>query len=169
MPDKRALDETLRQAITAKQDARVNIDLGNHRLHRFEGALHLVPKQGVLNSGFSVTWQGERSLRVAALGATLKMKRSRGDGIDLERLRETPVTLRLRQGGERLRPDTNRPRRRVKDLFQELGVPPWVRDRLPFLWSGQHLVWVPGLGVDERFHPTADALSVVPHWQYDNL
>ncbi|MEQ1772729.1 MAG: tRNA lysidine(34) synthetase TilS [Burkholderiales bacterium] len=168
MPDRRTLDEALRQAINAKQDARVNIDLGSHGLHRFEGALHLVRKQGTPDSGFATPWQGERSLRVAALGATLTMKPGRGGGIDLERLRAAPVTLRLRQGGERLRPDANRPRRSVKDLFQEHGVPPWMRDRLPFLWSGQHLVWVPGLGVDQRFHAATGASSITPHWQRDS-
>jgi tRNA(Ile)-lysidine synthase len=167
MPDRRALDEALRQALNAKQDARVNIDLGSHRLHRFEGALHLVRKQGTPDSGFSAAWQGERSLRVAVLGATLTMKPGRGNGIDLERLSEAPVTLRLRQGGERLRPDANRPRRSIKDLFREHGVPPWVRDRVPFLWSGRHLVWVPGLGVDQRFHPAKGAPSIMPNWQHD--
>ncbi len=169
MPDKRTLDEALRQAISAKQDARVRINLGSHTLHRFDGALHLVPALDAPDPGFSATWEGERSLRIVALGATLKMVLSRGTGIDLERLRELPVTLRLRRGGERLRPDAARPRRQVKDLFQEQGVPPWLRERIPFLWSGRHLVWVPGLGVDQRYHPLEGARSVVPRWQWDSV
>lgn len=95
------------------------------------------------------------------------MKRGRGNGIDLERLCVAPVMLRLREGGERLRPDGRRPRRRVKDLFQEQGVPPWLRDRVPFLWSGRNLVWVPGLGVDHRFQAAAGMPSVEPDWQCD--
>jgi tRNA(Ile)-lysidine synthase len=167
MPDKRNLDEALRQVIHANQDARVNIDLGTHTLHRFDGVLHVVAKRNMPDADLRVIWQGERTLRVAPMAGTLTMKRGRGAGIDLERLRAAPVTLRLRQGGERLRPDAERPRRRIKDLFQENGVPPWIRDGLPFLWSGRHLVWVPGLGVDQRFHPAAGAPSMVPHWQPD--
>jgi len=168
MPDQRTLDEALRQALRAKQDARVKVDVGGYLLHRFDGALHLIPKWRGPDADFSLSWQGERSLRIPALAATLKMVRGRGVGIDLERLSAAPVTLRLRQGGERLRPDAARPRRHVKDLFQEQRVPPWARDRVPFLWSGPHLVWVPGLGIDQRFHPATGARSIVPHWQWDS-
>jgi tRNA(Ile)-lysidine synthase len=75
------------------------------------------------------------------------------------------VTLRVRGGGERLRPDAARPRRRVKDLFQEQGVAPWLRERAPFLWSGGNLVWAPGLGIDVRFQARAGAPSVMPAWR----
>ncbi len=167
MPDKRLLDEALRQALQAKGDARVRLDLGGHTLYRYDDALHLVRKLENPGKRFQVSWQGERSLHVAALAATLTMVRGRGYGIDAKRMRAAPVTLRLRQGGERLRPDAARPRREVKDLFQERNVPPWMRDRLPFLWSGRHLVWVPGLGVDEHYHALAGALSLMPDWRYD--
>lgn len=168
MPDKRTLDEALRQALRAKQDARVHLDLGGHALRRFDGALHLTEQWDAPDDALSVRWRGERTLRIAALRASLKMLRGRGCGIDLAGLHQAPVVLRLRQGGERLRPDAGRPRRRVKDLFQESNVPPWVRDRLPFLWSGPHLVWVPGLGIDQRFQARAGAPSVMPHWLCDS-
>ena len=167
MPDKRLLDETLRQALHAKGDARVRLDLGSHTLYRYNDALHLVRKIVHPGKHFQLSWQGERSLHVTALAATFNMARGRGDGIDANRLRAAPVTLRLRQGGERLRPDAARPRRQVKDLFQEQNVPPWMRDRLPFLWSGRHLVWVPGLGVDQQYHALAGAPSLAPDWRFD--
>jgi len=75
------------------------------------------------------------------------------------------VTVRLRSGRERLQPDPRRPRRTLKNLFQEAGVPPWERERLPLLFCGDDLVWAPGLGVDARFHARRGARSVVPSWQ----
>ncbi len=167
LPDKRLLDEALRQALHARLDARVKLALDGHALYRYNGALHLVRAQSDPGENFRLSWQGERTLRVPALAATLTMARGSGTGIDAERLRAAPVTLRLRQGGERLRPDAARPRRRVKDLFQEQDVPPWMRDRVPFLWSGRHLVWVPGLGVDQRFHARPGAPSLLPIWRRD--
>ena len=68
--------------------------------------------------------------------------------------------MRLRSGGERLQPDPKRPRRTLKNLFQEAGVPPWERERLPLLFCGDELVWVPGLGVDARY-PGARGRSVL--------
>ena len=168
MPDKRTLDEALRQALRAKRDARVNIDLGSHALHRFDGALHLTPRWDAPPSGLKVRWQGERTLRIAPLEGALIMPRGKGKGIDQACLLAAPVYVRLRQGGERLRPEAGRPRRRVKDLLQEHKVPPWVRDRLPFLWSGRHLVWVPGIGVDLRFQARTGAPSIMPQWLCDS-
>ena len=73
--------------------------------------------------------------------------------------------MRLRSGGERLQPDARRPRRTLKNLFQEAGVPPWQRERLPLLFSGETLVWAPGLGVDAAYQAPAKALGVLPEWR----
>jgi tRNA(Ile)-lysidine synthase len=45
-----------------------------------------------------------------------------------------------------LRLDGRRPTRSLKNLLQEAGIPPWQRQRLPLLFSGNTLVFVPGIG-----------------------
>ncbi len=86
-------------------------------------------------------------------------------GINLSKLMEKPATIRLRQGGERLRPDCKRPRRSLKNLLQEAALPPWEREALPLLFSGEHLVWVPGIGIDCEFQATAGEPGLVVKWQ----
>lgn len=167
MPDARRLDEALRQVLTAKEDARVGIalgTLGTQALRRHAGVLHVVTAAPPVPEGFSRPWREERRLNVPELHAALEMRRRRGAGIALELLLAKPVTLRLRRGGEKLQPDAARPRRAVKDLLQEQGVPPWQRERLPFLWSGNRLVWVAGLGVDCAFQARPGAAGVAPAW-----
>ena len=39
----------------------------------------------------------------------------------------------------------------MKRLLQTAGVPHWQRDALPFVWCGDVLAAVPGLGVDIAF------------------
>jgi tRNA(Ile)-lysidine synthase len=75
------------------------------------------------------------------------------------------VTIRTRGGGERLRPNAARPRRTLKNLFQEAGIPPWERERLPLLFCGENLVWVPGLGVDAAYRAPAGRRGIVPTWR----
>ncbi len=167
MPDARRLDEALRQALAAKVDARVCIALGAHELRRHRGLLHVVPIVSVVPQpapDFSQAWCGERRMVISAWHGVLDMRRRRGAGIDLEKLLVKPVTLRLRQGGEKLQPDAARPRRPLKDLFQLHGVPPWARDRVPFLWSGTRLVWVAGVGIDCAFRARTGAPGVMPQW-----
>lgn len=47
--------------------------------------------------------------------------------------------------GQRFHPH-GRCRGAVGERLRERGVPPWVRPRLPALWSAHRLVWVAGLG-----------------------
>jgi len=73
--------------------------------------------------------------------------------------------VRLRQGGERLQPDARRPRRTLKNLFQEAAVPSWQRERLPMLFCGKDLVWVPGLGIDVRYQASRAHNGLIPAWK----
>lgn len=164
MPDARRLDEALRQVLTAKADARVCVNLGQHTLRRYRGQVHVVPLLTALPVEFSHQWRGERQLMIPELQGVLTMRRRRGAGIDLEKLQCAPVTLRVRRGGEKLQPDATRPRRTLKALFQTLDMPPWQRERMPLLWSGERLVWVAGLGIDTAFVARRGAPGVEPQW-----
>ncbi|MFO1516549.1 MAG: tRNA lysidine(34) synthetase TilS [Lysobacterales bacterium] len=57
--------------------------------------------------------------------------------------------LRFRRGGERLRPAGDRHTRELRDLLQEVGVPPWDRPRLPLVYAGETLLAVADLWVTE--------------------
>jgi tRNA(Ile)-lysidine synthase len=85
-----------------------------------------------------------------------------GRGIRRKSLMEKPFAIRPRSGGERLQPDPRRPRRTLKNLFQEAGVPPWQRDGLPMLFCGDDLVWVPGIGVDARYQAARGERGLLP-------
>ena len=111
-----------------------------------------------------VRWRGEPLLRLP--GGVLHFRRGNG-GIADERLRDQPVTVRWRSGGERLRLAPDRPSRTLKNLFQETGVPAWERERLPLLFCGDALAWVPGLGVDTAFSASSGGRGLLPRWVPD--
>jgi tRNA(Ile)-lysidine synthase len=109
-----------------------------------------------------IPWRGERKLALPELGGELRFRRARGKGIAAD---AKPLQIRVRKGGERLQPDPRRPRRTLKNLFQEAGVPPWERDRLPLLARGDDVVWVPGLGVDVKYQAPKNASGILPEWR----
>jgi|SRR3954471_4982422 len=152
-PSEAKLVEMLRQLAAGRAATRIEHDGATLRLYRgevfFDAALRA--------QDFSpVKWRGERKLALPALGGELVFRR--GLGIHA---RYKPLVVRLRSGGERLQPHPRRPRRTLKNLFQEAGVPSWQRDRLPLLYCGEELVWAAGLGVDARFQGP----GVVPEWK----
>lgn len=109
------------------------------------------------------SWNG-KSLRLPELGGELRSHKAKGKGIDPRFLAGKGLQVRLRSGGERLQLDPRRPRRTLKNLYQEAGIPPWERERLPLLFCGEDLVWVPGLGVAAAYR-AAGSSGIVPEWR----
>ena len=164
MPGAVRLEEALRQALDAKQDARVLVELGDLTLRRHAGNLHLVRSGSAPPAHYEKHWRGEKAIALRELGGVLSLAPARGSGISLARLGAGPVTIRVRQGGERLQPDCRRPRRSLKNLLQEARLPPWQRERLPLLYCGEHLVWVAGIGVDCRYQAASGEPAIRPVW-----
>lgn len=165
MPNAGRLEEALRQSLTAKGDARICIDLGDFELRRFAGALHVVAKIPGPDAKFSRAWHGEHELALPELHGVLSMSKGRGAGISLAKLRARQVAIRVRGGGERLQPDCRRPRRSLKNLLQEAAIAPWQRERVPLLFCGDILVWVPGVGIACDFQAKAGEASIMPAWK----
>jgi len=161
-PSEAKLVEMLKQLTSG--GARIMVEHDGMRLRVYRGKLALAPAASAAPFA-PVEWKGERRIPIPALGGKLLFRRARGEGIDLRKLEQRRVAVRLRAGGERLQPDPRRPRRTLKNLFQEAGVPPWQRDRLPLLFCGNDLVWAPGLGIDAHYQATADTIGVVPEWR----
>jgi tRNA(Ile)-lysidine synthase len=111
------------------------------------------------------SWKGETRLALPSLDGELRFKRVPGQGIDSALLKKNSFQVRLRSGGERLRIDARRPSRTLKNLFQEAGVPPWERERMPLIFCGDDLVWAPGLGVDAKYLSAGRAPGIVPDWR----
>lgn len=164
MPNVERLDEALRQALGAKQDAKVLVELDGAGMRRYAGKLHVVRGGRPLPPNYARRWRGQRELALPELGGVLIMTSGTGDGISLARLHGRPVTIRVRRGGERLQPDCRRPRRSLKNLLQEAGIPPWLRERQPLVYCGDELVWAAGIGTDCSFQAARGEAALRPGW-----
>jgi tRNA(Ile)-lysidine synthase len=161
-PSEAKLVDMLRQLTAAAPGTRIEHDGAQLRVYRGEVRVMPVRQAGAFQP---VRWHGERKLTLPALGGELRFRRARGRGIDARWVQEGEMQVKLRAGGERLQPDARRPRRTLKNLFQEAGVPPWERARLPLLYRGDELVWAPGLGVDTRYAAARKRAGWVPEWR----
>lgn len=164
LPESSRLDEMLRQLCTARGDAAVHVTFGGWGIGRFQGKAWVFPLQPEPPADFCAAWRGEAVLALPELGGTLRFIQQMGQGMAVAKLEEG-LSIRLRQGSERLRPDAGRPTRSLKNLLQECGIPPWRRASLPLLYCGETLVAVPGVGVDSAFQAGAGEPGVVVEWQ----
>jgi tRNA(Ile)-lysidine synthase len=159
-PSEARLMEMLKQLTAA--GARTMLEHDGARLRVYRGKVFDDSRAPSARAFSALKWNGERRLAIPALGGELRFRRARGRGIDLK---NRSLVVRLRSGGERLQPDAARPRRTLKNLFQESGVPPWERERLPLLYCGDDLVWAPGLGVDARYQARGATSGWLPEWR----
>ena len=74
-----------------------------------------------------------------------------GRGLDAGACRGSELSVGFRQGGERLKPAGRQGTHCLKKLFQEKGIPPWERDRLPLVFVAGELAAVAGLWVGDGF------------------
>jgi len=75
---------------------------------------------------------------------------------------EGAIEFRARQGSEKLQDKPNGPRKTLKNLFQEHGVPPWDR-QAPLLYIQGELVAVAGVGVSYP-HLRVSEKRIWPEW-----
>ena len=163
MPQAVQLDEMLRQLCGARTDGAVCVEFGGWQLRRYQGRAYAMPAPKEAASGLTVVWSGETQLEWPSLGSTVFFSRAAGEGISLERLSSAPVTLRLRGGGEALRPGRAASTRSLKKLLQQHHIPPWRRERLPLLYCGETLASVVGVAVAADFQAAPGEAGLVVH------
>jgi tRNA(Ile)-lysidine synthase len=119
----------------AKGDAQPVWRLADGELHRCGERIWWLPFMWSEFSDASVSWpDAQKTLELPANGR-LKLIGEVPGG---------PLEVRYRQGGEIIEVP-GRGRRDLKRLFNECGVPGFVRGRLPLLYRGERLLAVPTL------------------------
>jgi tRNA(Ile)-lysidine synthase len=163
-PSETKLAEMLRQITQAKRGGKVRFAHDGKELRVYRDKV-VVQSPATSAPFVPVRWTGQTKLALPQLGGELIFRTMRGSGIDRSRMESSEITVRLRSGGEKLQIDPQRPRRTLKNLFQEAGVPPWERARLPLLFCRTELIWAPGLGVDARYRARRGAPGILPRWK----
>lgn len=161
MPQEAQLDDMLRQLIRARDNADVCVNFGDWQVRRYRGQVHVMEALPTFDPMLRLDWHGEASLYWPPLRREVRFMPRIGQGIAQARLSQGRVSLRLRCGGETLRPHPHAARRSMKNLLQEHGVPPWQRERLPLIYCDEALVSVVGVAVAAEFQAGEGEQSVM--------
>jgi tRNA(Ile)-lysidine synthase len=162
MPGDARLADMARQLAHARDDARVLLLHGGRALVRHRGSI--LVEEAPRRAGWEVAWQGEREVSLGAGRGAVRFLEAAGQGIALGRASAGRWRFAPRAGGERIRLRPGGPTRTLKNLLQEHAVPVWHRTRLPLLFDGEHLVWVPGIGIAADYLPPGSSPGLLPAW-----
>jgi len=164
-PTEAQADELYRQLVEAREDRVMHVDIHGWRFHRYRGRLCIERVRAAVPASFRAVWRGEPTLPLLDLGGVLKFKPEEGRGLNAQRLQQAEVSVRMRAGGEHLQPDAKRPRRTLKNLLHERGIPPWQRECWPLLYCGEALVSVPGIGDECDWQAGPGEPGLIVSWE----
>jgi tRNA(Ile)-lysidine synthase len=146
LPGAARLGTVIDSVLQAKPDAQPLVEWPGGELRRYRGRLYLLPPLG------EAAWPpGGKELATSpvALGegmGTLRLVPGAPRGLSAATAGRG-LCVRMRSGGEQIRPAGQAHTKKLKKLLQDAGVVPWMRDRLPLVFAGEQLVAVADLWV----------------------
>lgn len=135
------------------------------QVRRYRNNIFAYKTLPAIPENFVEAWPLAEDLVLPAGLGRLHRRTRDGGGLSPGLVGRPDVTVRLRQGGESLRPAGRGGRHSLKKLFQENGVPPWWRNRMPLVYVGERLAAVPGIAVDQEFSAQQGEQGLWIEWQ----
>ena len=156
------LQEALSQLYTARADAQVCIAWQGLTLRRYRDEVWLVAEHRCAPPAADLDWDGGPLLLGPGLG--LVRRRLAPGGIAPQLWEHGRVQLGFRRAGLCCRPAGRVGRRSFKDLAQECGIPPWLRDRVPLVLIDGELAGVANCCTCDPFAASVGTLGWVIEW-----
>jgi tRNA(Ile)-lysidine synthase len=165
LPSRRKLLQVQHDMLSAGKDRNPHLEWHGVELRRYRGRLYAMSPLQPVTDDWCREWNLRERVALPWSGQVSSHRRL-GEGLRTD-LQDTaaPVQLRLRHGGERCRPAGRDQHHSLKNLFQEAGIPPWQRQRIPLLFIGDELAAVPGLCVCEPFATPKGAEGLYIDWR----
>ena len=159
-PHRAHLQHILDGVVTAAPDRQPVARWPGGEVRRHRGALHAMPPLPASDPSAECRWFPDERLSFAV--GRLDALPARGAGLATRWVEPAGLQVRFRQGGERCRPLGRQHSQTLKRLFQEHGVEPWLRDRIPLVYSRGQLAAVAGRWVCHGF----EAKPEEPGWVF---
>lgn len=133
LPSQVKMQQILQTVLLARADKMPCVNWGNVEIRRYRDNIFLMPALQPHDPKQIFTWNLLNSLTLPGIGI-----------LDASPRHIQHVTVRFRQGGEKICLPGRKHHHELKKMFQIWGVPPWMRDRVPLVYIENKLVAVVG-------------------------
>jgi tRNA(Ile)-lysidine synthase len=165
MPSFKMLQRIKQEVIRARADRVPSVKWQNegkqYQIRRYRHQLFLLPPQQSFDTTTSIQWDGLISLRLPANLGNLRVVQSLTGGIAEKSWKQSEITIRFRSGGEMCQLPGRKGHRSLKAIFQEAGIPPWQRDRIPLVYLDNQLAAVGALLICEPFYVDPQQTAII--------
>jgi tRNA(Ile)-lysidine synthase len=143
-------DQIITNLVEARSDSQPLISWCDTEIRRYRDKIYLLKKLPQLDSDISYIWKLPKALDLSF--GRLEAEKTTGKGIKIASLVNNILDVRFRHGGEKIQPSGRKETHKLKKMYQQAGIPPWKRDRIPLLYINDHLVSVTGYWIDQNFN-----------------
>ena len=143
LPDTVHLNRILNEVLTAAEDAKPEVIWRGGDVRRFQGLLYAQKILFQPDNTSPIIWPDIKTPLLYD-GLKLSARSAVSIGLSQEKLKNSEITLKFRQGGESCRPVGRGQTHQLKKLFQEWQVPPWLRASVPLIYVDGELAEVVG-------------------------
>ena len=144
LPTALQLDAILDEVLRARDDAQPQVRWPGGSARRYRDGLYFLPEE--LADALPEGPISGSKIRLGNGLGILHFEPGVDRGID-PALVGPNLRLESRKGGETIRVDGQQHTKKLKKLLQEAGIVPWMRDRVPLVYSGDQLVAVGDLWI----------------------
>jgi tRNA(Ile)-lysidine synthase len=146
MPETSRLKEMSGPLLAARPDAQPEVAWADSRIVRRSGRLEIHTRKPA-REFVAKSWRWKEDRRLVLDGGVLELVDDASGPIDLALLPKE-LELRVRSGGERLRPNARARTQTLKSLLQNAKVPVDERANMPLLCAGERLIAVGDRWID---------------------
>lgn len=135
LPSSAKLTEIQKTVLLAASDRNPLVNWRGVEIRRFRDNLYAMSPLKPHDANLILSWDLKTPLKLPGDLGTLKVKWNEENfTIDT-----TKITVQFRHGGEKL-----------KKIFQEKSIPPWLRDRIPLIYYGEKLMIIVGVKICKK-------------------
>lgn len=148
-PSSNKLSHLFANVINAKQDATPLLAWKNAEVRRFQNDLYIMPPLKDIPSNSTFVWDIHQELSIPEFNIRLSPD-CLGDLKPPLLEQNLPISVRFRQGGERIKASQQQHSQSVKKLLQAANIPPWERARIPMIYASNQLIQVAGIATIDK-------------------
>jgi tRNA(Ile)-lysidine synthase len=153
MPSENTVQRILSEIIHSAQDRLPIMQAQGLSIRRYRLKLYVLRHEE--KTFIPCSWtQGHVEIRLSNQ-KILKAVLSDQGGLAKKHWDTAAIMIKMRQGGEVLELPNRQGHHTLKKLFQEAGIPPWIRQTIPLIYLNDELAAVGDLWMNKKFY-TAD-------------
>lgn len=164
MPSEKIVHSIINEVINASESRNPEIRGGDYIIRRYRNKLFCLKPSSTKQSNCEVAWPSGSKQIVLQDSSKLVISDSM-QGIPQNIWHAAEITIKFRQGKEKIKLPGREGRHTLKKLYQEHGVPPWERNIIPLIYLDNQLAAIANLWTSADFFNDQGKACYQINWQ----